>query len=448
MPDKHPRHIHLIEDDHTLNRLLCEQLRGLGYDVDGFHSLAEARIGAAQRLPQLMLVDMNLPDGDGFAVIEALAPKCPVIFLTAFGSVDQAVRAVHAGAADYLVKPVSSQTLDLALRKAFATVEMERDLRFWQDVARRSSKTTIVGDSPETAEMRDLIALYAAASSPVLIRGEGGTGKEMIARLIHDSGARAGGRFLALECEAPDERLAESELFGQEKEGPDGLPRAGMLEMASGGTIYLNDIADLSPRLQGRLLRVMESGTFRRMGGAQDIETDLRIIAGTRRDLGARVEDGDFRSELYYRLSAFQITVPALRDRRADIAVLARHFLAERSFQKDRNKQLSPAAVRALMTWDWPGNVRELRNVIERGVIMAGADSDVIGPEHLALPTTPGQGGPRKAITLSYEMPPSLETLRDDYLRLLLDRYDGNRSRVAETMGISERNTYRLIRKL
>lgn len=447
MSDLKKRQVLIIEDDATLNRLLGEQIESFGYRAICVGSLAAARTAVAEVTPDLFLVDMNLPDGDGFSVMEDLSPDCPVIFLTAFGTVDQAVRAVHAGASDYLVKPVSSQTLDLALKRALATAEMQRDLRFWQDVARRSGKTTIVGDSTETAEMRELIALYSAADSPVLIRGEGGTGKEMIARLIHDSGPRAQGRFLALECEAPDEELAEIELFGRERDET-GQLRAGTLEMASGGTIYLNDIADLAPRLQGRLLRVMESGTFRRMGGAQDIATDLRIIAGTSRDLGAQVEKGQFRSELFYRLNAFQITVPALRDRRADIPVLARHFLSERSFLKGQVKNLSPGALRALMAWDWPGNVRELRNVIERAVILSGDATSDLAPDHLALPGAAGRGGPRKAVTLSYDQPPTLEQLREDYLRLLLERFEGNRSQVAQTMGISERNTYRLIRKL
>lgn len=447
MSEVKSRRVLVIEDDATLNRLLADQIGSLGYQVSQAADLASARKLLETAPPDLMLVDMNLPDGDGFAIIEHAPAACPVIFLTAFGTVDQAVRAVHAGASDYLVKPVSSQTLDLALKRAFETAEMRRDLRFWQDAARRSGKTTIVGDSPETEEMRKLIALYSAADSPVLIRGEGGTGKEMIARLIHDSGARARGRFLALECEAPDEELAEVELFGRERDET-GQVRAGMLEMASGGTIYLNDVADLAPRLQGRLLRVMESGTFRRMGGAQDIATNLRIIAGTSRDLGAQVEDRQFRSELFYRLNAFQITVPALRNRRADIPVLARHFLHERSFLKGRTKNLTPGALRALMAWDWPGNVRELRNVIERALIMSGDDVSDLSADHLSLPGAPGVGGPRKAIALSYETPPTLEQLRDDYLRLLLDRFEGNRSQVAQAMGISERNTYRLIRKL
>lgn len=451
MPDMSPHryHILVVEDDATLARLLSDQIARLGYGVSAAGTLAAAREELAEGKVDLMLVDMNLPDADGFGVLEVVAGQCPVIFMTAFATVDQAVKAVHSGAVDYLVKPVSGQTLELALHRAMSTAEMERDLRYWQGAARRGSKATIIGDSPQSARMRSLIDLYAPADSPVLICGEGGTGKEMIARLIHDTGPRQGERFVVFDCEAPDEAVAERELFGVARGAADGDDASadGVLEMAAGGTVYLNDIADLRPRLQAKVLRVLESGTFRRVGGKQLLPLRARIIAASRHDLGQQVADGAFRSELYYRLNAFEITVPALRERREDIAILAGHFLQGREFLRDVAKAFDPRALKLLSAYAWPGNVRELRNVIERGVIMSASDT-VIVPDHLALPGAEQAGQGRRSVHLSYDQPPSLEALREDYVQILLDRYDGNRQKVAQTMGISERSTYRIVRKL
>ncbi|PIE18286.1 MAG: Fis family transcriptional regulator [Proteobacteria bacterium] len=442
-----PREILVVEDDTNLNRMLCDQLERLGHKTRGIGSIAALRETVTNGAPDLAFVDMNLPDGDGFAVMEALGGACPVIFLTAFGSVDHAVRAVRAGAADYLLKPVSRDKLEIALSKALTTMDMERHVRFLEDRTRKLQKQTVVGDSPGTAEMRRLIAVYAAADSPVLIRGEGGTGKEMIARTIHETGLRAEGRFVPVECETPDEARLDSELFGHERGAFAGAEerREGLIELAQGGTVYLNDIADLAPRLQAKLLRVMESGQFRRLGGAQTMTADVRIIAGTRRDLERLSIEGAFRSELFYRLNAFTLHVPPLRDRPGDIAALARHFISERSFLRDVDKRLAVDALHALMDYDWPGNVRELRNVVERALIMSGTDLD-IRPDHLALPGTVS-GGARGGIVLSYPDPPTMEQLRDDYIAQLLQRFDENRSLVAKAMGISERNLYRLLRK-
>lgn len=443
------RRVLVVEDDKVLNRLLCEQVKRLGYAVSGAHSLAETQQEIAATPPDLMLVDMNLPDADGFNLLEAYGTICPVIFMTAYGAIDQAVRAVHSGAADYLVKPIAAQTFELAVRRAFATADLERDLRYWQSIAQRGSQTDIVGESPDAARLRELITLYAPAETPLLICGEGGTGKELIARLLHDRSPRAGQRFVTFDCDALEDSFAEAELFGVEPvPGEDAATRQeGALEIAAGGTVFLNDIAELPLRLQARLLRLLESGGYTRAGGKAVLPANIRIIAATRKDLSAAVADKTFRSELYYRLSAFEISVPPLRMRRADIPVLAQHFLAARQFNRSDEKTLTEAALQALCAHDWPGNVRELQNTIERGIIMSGQDNRII-PEHLALPLTGGGGDARRFISLAYDTPPSLEKLRDDYLRVLLDRFEGNRQKVAQTMGVSERNTYRLIRKL
>ncbi|MBK5934283.1 DNA-binding NtrC family response regulator [Rhodovulum imhoffii] len=443
-----PQHsILVIEDDQSLNALLCDHIREMGYTANGVHSLAEAESQAEALHPDLICADIRLPDSEGFTLLERFSPHCPVIILTAFGSIDQAVRAVQSGASDYLTKPVTFDTLKLALQRALATAELKRDVVFWQSLARRGSGEPIIGDSPNVTELRRLIDLYAASAPTLLIEGEGGVGKELVARALHEGSERKEERFVPIDCDPAQQTMTASELFGHE---PDAIPgaenrREGMLELADGGTIYISDVAELSPANQSRLLRVMETGVFRRLGGVQNLFADVRIIAATSNDLAKLVEEGTFRSELYYRLSAFRIPVPPLRERKEDIPVLARYFVRNRSFQRNIDKELTAQALQDLTTYDWPGNVRELRNVIERGLIMSATEPE-IAPHHIAL--TPAAARSDAGVTLSFREEPTLDQIRDVYLKMLLDRHDGNRKTVARIMGMSERNTYRLIGKL
>lgn len=440
----------IIEDDANLNLMLTDQIGELGYTAHGANSRAEARAIVEHVAPDLMLVDMRLPDCDGFDLIEEFSGQCPVIVLTAYGTVDQAVRAVRSGASDYLTKPVSFENLELSLKRAFDTLELERDVRFWQSQAKRSINETIIGKSEKTQQMRGLIELHAAAGSTVLIEGGSGVGKELLARAIHEMSDRAKGRFVPIDCDATQEQLVAAELFGHEKGAYPGADfrREGMLELADKGTIYLGDIAELSLALQSKLLRVMETGRFRRLGGAQDLPADIRIIAATGSDLRALVQAGRFRSELFYRLSAFCIAVPPLCDRREDIPDLVQHFLETRSFHRGLDKRLADESLEILERYEWPGNVRELKNAIERGLIMSGTSAEIL-PQHLAIGVDPIHASRAGAeVNLSYEDEPALEQIRDDYIALLLDRHMGNRSKVAGILGISERSLYRAISKL
>lgn len=443
-----PHQILLVEDDDTLRRLLSDQMERLGYEVASAPNKGEARRLAGSQPPDLILTDMSLPDGDGLELIGELAGACPVIAMTAFGTVDQAMRAVRAGATDYLFKPVSATMLEFALRKVFAMIEMERDLRYLRDEARSKSDATVYGDGRDAEQIRQLVALYSKAESPVLICGESGTGKERVARAIHDTSARSTRRFLPLDTAGAAESNLAVELFGEEndsdRDGPV-VSHRGLLEAASGGTVYLNDIARLPLTAQGMLLRLMETGTFRRIGGVRSISADVRVILGTESDLHALVEDGRFRPELYYYLRGLRIDVPPLRERREDIAALAHHFVDNRTFARGMRKSLAPKTLKALMGYDWPGNIRELRNTLERALILSGDAPDLL-PEHLALPGRSGDATGK--VVLSYDAPPPIEKLREDYLKLLVERFEGNRVRIAETMGISERNTYRLISKM
>lgn len=446
----------VVEDDSSLAHLLVAHLERRGCEATHARSCAEARAHLKANAADLVLLDIRLPDCSGFDLLVEIAGQVSVIMMTAYGAVDQAVKAVRTGASDYLVKPVSFEALELSIERVFKTEELKRDVAYWQSQAQRAGDgTTIVGSSRQQDEVRRLIELYAGAGSTVLIEGESGVGKEMVARAIHDASDRSHGRFAAVDCDPAQENLLASELFGHERGAFQGAEarREGMLEFANRGTLYLSDIAEVSQALQSKLLRVMETGRFRRLGGAEDVMTDVRIIAATSQDLPERVQQGDFRSELFFRLSAFRIPVPPLRERIEDVDPLARHFLMNRSFQRGIDKTLPPETLDKLRGYDWPGNMRELRNAIERGLIMSGA-SPRIEPAHVALGAgvhATGHGyekNPSGEVVLSFDDEPTLEDLRTAYLELLLQRYDGNRRKVAAILGISERNTYRLIPKL
>lgn len=450
-----PKRILVVEDDTSLNRLLVGHLKQMGHEVVGVTSGEEARAQLKHQVPDLSLMDIRLPDVSGLDLLVEFAPHVPVITMTAYGAVDQAVRAVRTGASDYLVKPVSSEALELAVGRVFATAELKRDVAFWQSQAQRATNGAIIGDSQEMAEVRSLIELYSAAGSSVLIEGGSGTGKELIARALHDASDRADHRFVPIDCDPFQENTIATELFGHEHGAFPGAEarREGMLEFADGGTIYLSDIAEVSQALQSKILRVLETGTFRRLGGADDISTNARIIFATSHDLRDLIEEGKFRSELFFRLSAFRLHVPLLRERGSDVITLARYFLETRSFQRGVDKGFAPETLTALEQYDWPGNVRELRNAIERGVIVS-KKSPLIEPHHISfgpgvLGADSGRGSEKQAeVVLEFDTEPTLEELRARYLRLLLDRHDGNRRRVADVLGISERNTYRLIPRL
>ncbi|PIE08833.1 MAG: Fis family transcriptional regulator [Rhodobacterales bacterium] len=447
-----PRSILVVEDDRSLNTLLLSELERKGYEMTGAMSCAEARAVLETMTPDLILIDIRLPDCNGLELLVEFAPRTPVITMTAYGAVDQAVKAVRTGASDYLVKPVSYEALELAIERALETAELKRDLAYWQQQAQQAAFGALIGDSPPMAEMRRMIELYSAAGSEVLIEGESGAGKELVARAIHEASDRAGKRFVPVDCDLADESSLIADLFGYERGTFPGADtrHEGILEIAGRGTIYLSDIAVMSQSMQSRLLRVLESGRFRRVGGAEDVTTSARILLGTSEDLHERVEAGHFRSELFFRISAYRIQVPALRDRGDDIIALARYFLSNRNFDRGTGKELAPEALDMLLAYDWPGNVRELRNAIERGVIVAGG-AKVIGPDHFAFGTALRDrhgGNAEGGVTLTFDNEPTLDDLRAAYMRLLLERHNGNRRVVAGILGISERNTYRLLSKL
>ncbi len=428
----------IIEDDQTLNHMLADHIGRMGHTAIGVFDRAGAMDVMTEFDPDLAILDLRLPDTDGMTFLSELRDYCPVLVITAFGTIDQAVRAVRSGAGDYLVKPVSTATLELALQRFFNALELRRDLDYWRAQARATDPPAIIGDSAAMTELRRLVALYAPAETPVLILGEPGTGKETVARVIHATSPRANGRFVPVDC-GPG--LEPGDLFGS-AQGRGG--RDGLLAAADAGTIYLSGIDRLSEEVQLRLLRAIETLSFSaRPGGATRAATARFVLSSS---LSAEaLAQAARRNELLHYLGPFTIEIAPLRERREDIALLAGHHLANRSFQRNVEKSLAPAAIAALERHDWPGNVRELKNTIERALIMSQGASEIT-TRHLHAPLAQRPVGVESGFTLHFDTTPTLDEMRDAYVARLLSMHGGNRRLVASVLGISERNLYRLIR--
>ena len=437
----------VVEDDPTLNRLLCAQIGDLGHDVRGVRSRAEALEALSYFAPALAILDMRLPDIDGLTFLPELREYCPVMILTAYGSIDQAVKAVKAGAVEYLVKPIATEGLELALGRFFETAALRRDLAFWQAKAQNSAPPALIGDSPAMSELRRVVGLVAAADAPVLILGENGSGKGAVAEAVHAQSPRANARFLSVDCDAG---LEAAELFGT-LPSPRGPRREGLIAAAENGTLYLNEVEKLPAALQAQVLRVIEQGSYRPAGSAVTIPCPVRILASSSSNLEEAVQAGEFRAELFYRLAGLTLHVPPLRERAADIPALVEHFLEWRGFQRGVEKRLTRETLAAMQSYDWPGNIRELRNAVERGLIMSAGRAEIVpgdvGLAGRATAAATSGTGAGAGVVLRFAEPPTLDQIRDSYLQLLLDRFGGNRQMLARTLGISERNTYRLLKK-
>ncbi len=401
--------------------------------------------------PDAVLLDMNLPDAQDLGPLGEIASSRPTIILTAYGSIDHAVRAMRMGAADYLVKPVNLDELELVIRRALDGSRLRAGRAVDQAASAARRTPDLLGRSPAMARLEEMIGAVADTQVTVLVTGESGVGKELVAHAVHQASGRRHERFVAVDCCTLQETLFESELFGHERGAFTGADRRkpGLIEAAAGGTLFLDEIGDIGPALQAKLLRVIETGRFRRVGATADLRADVRIVAATNRDLHRMVQQGQFRADLYYRLSAFVIEVPPLRERRDDIDLLVQHFAQRSTPRAGAPTVFSDAALQLLRCYDWPGNVRELRNVVERTVLLAGPGTTV-QPQHLPALHSGGAGAPGTgtgdmAALLLGE--PTLEDIERRYLALLLERYGGNRRRVAEVLGVSERTAYRMLER-
>src|SRR5881409_3790850 len=445
-----PATLLIADDDPGLRESLERTLTREGFRV----ILASDGRGALERLQgggiDLVVTDLKMPGLTGIEVLraaKAIAPDVDVILLTAFGTVEEAVKAMKDGAYDFLTKPFRREQLLKLIDKALERrdlIEQNRALKKQLEDLR--AKGQMIGASPSWRRMLTLVEQTADSSATILIQGESGTGKEGVARAIHDGSPRRSGPFVAVNCAALPETLLESELFGYDKGAFTGAAgsKKGRFELADGGTLFLDEVADLSPVTQPKILRVLQEGEFERVGGTKTLRVDVRIVAATNQDLAALVRDKRFRDDLYYRLNVITITAPPLRERREDVRVLAEHFL--RVYAAKNNRRLegfTDEAIRRLEAYAWPGNVRELENVIERGVVLAqGALMDVTDlPPEIAGATPLPEG------VLSIRIGTPLAEVEARLLEETLRATKGNKTLTAKLLGIDPTTVLRKLKR-
>jgi DNA-binding NtrC family response regulator len=449
-----PAQILIVEDKDSLRTMLRHALERQGHAVIEARDQAEAVKMLQQAQPALVLSDLRLPEGDGFGVLRVSKetdPDVPVIVMTAYGSIEDAVRAMKEGALDFLAKPVDPDHLLLLVSRALEQRRLvTENLLMKEELAVRRGAPQLVGDDPSLRKVFAALQRAASTDTTVLIEGESGTGKELFARSLHALSSRADAPFVAINCAAIPETLLETELFGHEKGAFTGAVsrKPGKFEMAHRGTLFLDEIGDLPLALQAKILRALEERRFERVGGTVLVTVDVRLVAATNRGLRAAVAARRFREDLFFRLSVFPITVPPLRDRGNDIPLLARYFVDR--FCRDLKKKpiaLSPAALEALQAYHWPGNVRELQNCIERAVILA--EGDAILPRHLNLtfvntPAVEEPPNPWAHLDLTGSLTDVTKRAIAEVERLkireVMREVEGNKGRASEVLQISYKN--------
>jgi DNA-binding NtrC family response regulator len=436
----------LVVDDEPSRKGLRELLARWGYLVDEAADGQAALEKARTFLPSVVVSDLVMPGLDGLGLLRALQDELPfasVIILTGHGTVETAVAALKEGAYDYLTKPLDVPRLRILIQKALDKAQTTREVT----LLRRTLKEVwgygqLVGASPAMREVFGLLELAAPTSAPVLLSGESGTGKELAARTLHELSPRHRDPFVPVNCAAIPETLLESEIFGHEKGAFTGAleRRVGCFELAHGGTIFLDEVAEMTPSTQAKFLRILQDGMLRRLGGKTEVAVDVRVVAATNKDPEKAIRDGALREDLYYRLNVFSISLPPLRERRDDIPLLIRAFLDEFDAKYDKRvKAVDEIVLEILRRHPWPGNVRELRNVIERAVIACAAD--VIAPAHLpAGLSTFADQGPADLIRLPVGT--SLADVEREVILKTLAAVDRNKTRAAELLGISVKTLY------
>jgi two-component system nitrogen regulation response regulator NtrX len=455
----------VVDDEDAIVSSLSSILQDEGYEVSVAKSGVEALKIYTTDPPDLMLLDIWMPEMDGLETlrrIKELVPTAQVMMMSGHGSIETAVKAIKLGAYDYIEKPLSLENVTLRVKHALEQYRLEEENRSLRTKVQR--KFELVGQSPVMQQLRQLIDTAGPTNSRVLIGGENGTGKELVARAIHLQSARADRPFVAVNCAAIPETLIESELFGHEKGSFTGATsmKRGQFEQADGGTLFLDEIADMSLNTQAKVLRALQEQQFTRVGGTKLMKVDVRVLAASNKDLMKEIEKGVFREDLYYRLNVVPIVVPPLRERREDIPLLIRHFMKLHAEEQGlRVKEVTPEAMNVFQQYEWPGNIRELRNLIERLMIMVPGGVIDTAQANLALQVkpvgsaAPAGGGTATAPAASPIFTQPYDSLRDarnafekEYIARKLREHHWNISRTAEDLKIERSHLHRKIKLL
>jgi DNA-binding NtrC family response regulator len=439
----------VVDDEEVMCESLAAWLREDGYLVDTAMSGRTAIERARDKDYAIYFIDLKMPGGmDGIETmieIRKLHPDASIIIITAYATVDTAIGAMKEGAQEYIVKPCNPAEISLLVSRIIRVKNLQRENTILRKkLTRHYHYRDIISKNARMHDILDLVSRIAGLRSTVLISGESGTGKELIARAIHYSGDRASKPFICVSCAALAETLLESELFGYEKgafTGANGR-KAGKFELADGGTIFLDEIGDISPKLQGDLLRVLQERSFYRLGGGEEVQVDCRVIAATHRNLAEAVRDGHFREDLYYRLNVIEVRIPPLRERRDDIPLLAQHFVERLSHELGKDVSgIEEPALKALIDYDWPGNVRELENTIERAIVTSRgrmlAEDDFSFLDRAAATRKP------------FSVPPNvtLQDLERVAIQAAIERAGGNIKQAAVALGIDRSTLYDKIKR-
>jgi DNA-binding NtrC family response regulator len=423
----------VVDDEPKMTSLICGHLEDAGHSVQTTVKPAEA----LELMFDVVITDLSMPDISGMAVLEEALKKegTGVIMMTAYGSVETAVEAMKKGASDYLLKPFSLEELSLAVDRLVKAQKLTSLSTHYKEVIDETAYAEFVGDSQASRSVKQLVQKVAGSDATVLLTGKSGTGKEVAARMLHNLSPRKDKPFIAVNCAALTETLLESELFGHEKGSFTGAVarKRGRFELAEGGTIFLDEIAETSPALQSKLLRVLEERKLVRVGGVDMIDIDVRVVAATNRNLKEEMEEGRFREDLYFRLNVFPINIPNLSERREDIAPLAGYFLEKLNYG---HPEISDEVVELLLNYDWPGNIRELKNVMERAVILAGGEA--LTTEDFSLeaddsPIVEGKVGAGNQ---------GLESAEKRMILEALEQTGGNKTEAAKMLKITRRRLY------
>ncbi len=453
-------HALIVDDDPDSARLMAELVAGQQFTVASAHSLREARRQLALHQPDLVLLDLKLPDGSGMELFEdpELVANSMVVLVTGHASLETSIEALRLGAADYLVKPIGITHLEGILSRVMRPSQLKAEVAdLTAELNRTGHFGELWGRSLAMQQVYEQVSRVAGTGVSVFIMGESGTGKEVVARTLHTLSRRRNAPFLAINCGAISPNLIESEIFGHEKGSFTGAERQhlGFFERASGGTLFLDEITEMPPELQVKLLRVLETGSFMRVGGTQLLDADVRMIAATNRPLDKAVADGHLREDLLYRLNVFPIELPPLRERQEDIALLAEHFLAGICKAEGRACRFTPEAFAALINHRWPGNVRELRNAVQRAFVMArgeAIDAQWLPADANANPATQASIEPAMAAaspdaTLQLAIGTSLADAERSLILATLKHFDQHKERTASALGVSMKTLYNRLKE-